>query len=229
MALAAASLALTAGCGGDDDASTDNSSDAGVTVAATATAETSATSSDAASADTAAPSDTTEPAETPASTAPADTGDTAGGVDLFGISDATQRCQAIFPDGEIDSLFGEPWALDASVNDSLGQTVCSWSTTDEAADDLLSAVLTVQVYSGDPIPAANFIDPDIFDEVTMLDGFGQLAFVENTFGNNYYFLDEPIAGSLSYSEIDFENPGSEPRVTDDQELELFRTFHDRVT
>ena len=118
--------------------------------------------------------------------------------------------------------------LEASSNDSLGQTMCTWSTFDEADDDLSSALVTAQVFSGDPVPASNLIDPE--SSTRHHDRWRRrLGVLRGSFGINDCFLDEPIAGSLGYSEFQMGDPELPPRHSPDEITELFRTFHDRVT
>jgi hypothetical protein len=129
----------------------------------------------------------------------------------------------------VTDLFEEPVVPDASVDDSLGQTVCNWSTIDEDPDELTGGVLTAQVFSGDPVPADSQIDPDIFDEVTPIEGVGDEAFSAEDLGTSFDFLDEPVAGSLTFSELDFGDPDAPKRRSHDDIEAQFGTFHDRVT
>lgn len=214
-------LALIVGaCGGDDDADTGTGREATASDGSTSDASTEATPSD----DNTAGPDVSEDESADAGDSDASAADVADGS-----GDPAERCLAIFPTSEVEAFVAEPVQLEADANASLGQLLCTWSTIDEAEDDLTSTVLTVQVFSGDPIPASSFIDPDVFDEVTMIDGVGELAFSEDSFGTSFYFLDDPVAGSLAYSEFDLGTPDAPKRHGYDDVEALFRSFHDRVT
>ena len=86
----------------------------------------------------------------------------------------------------------------------------------------------MQLYSGDPIPAASFFDPTIYDTVTTIDGVGDLAYATDSLGPAFFFVDEPVGGTLSYSEMARGTDDPHLRTADDVE-QLFRTVHDRVT
>jgi hypothetical protein len=144
----------------------------------------------------------------------------------------TQNCDAIFSMAEIEEFFAEPVALTEEVDDSIGQLVCAWESIEDPDDmeDLAFKTLFVQVYSGSPIDAEMFIDPSIYDSVTMIEGIGDLAYsTSEVLGTDYFFYDDPVGGSLSYSEVDMGDVDAPKSHTLEDVEELFRTFHDRVT
>ncbi len=140
-------------------------------------------------------------------------------------------CHDLFSDEDIAELFSEPSVLDTEDSmDSIGQKVCSWTTIDDADDDLASQVLTIQVYSGDPVPGENFYDPSIYGdaEVRQIEGIGDEAYITGETGFATAFLDGDIAGFVDYSPIVFgETDQVEP--TEDQVIDILRRLHDRVT
>ena len=132
---------------------------------------------------------------------------------------------------EIEELFAEAAVLTEETNDSLGQLVCTWETIEDpdSTDDFAFKLLVAQVYSGSSIPASSFFDPSIFEEVVMIDGIGDLAYSADDLGTSFYYVDEPVGGSLSYTEFDLGDSDA-PRLRSRADIEqLFRTFHDRVT
>ncbi len=145
-------------------------------------------------------------------------------------SSAAGSCDEIFSAAEIEELFGEPAALTEDNDESLGMHMCTWETIEDENDmeDLAFKLLITQVFSGSPIPASSFIDPTIFETVTTVEGVGEVAYSTGGLGMDYYFLDEPVGGSLSYTEKDLGSDAPPLRTSEDIE-ELFRTFHDRVT
>ena len=144
---------------------------------------------------------------------------------------ATPNCDTIFSMAEIEEFFAEPSELTEETNDSLGQLVCTWESIEDPDDmeDLAFKTLIVQFYSGTPIDASSFFDPSIFESVTTIEGVGDLAYTADDLGPSYYFVDEPVGGSLSYSEVDMGNVDAPKLHTRDDVEQLFRTFHDRVT
>jgi hypothetical protein len=144
---------------------------------------------------------------------------------------ATPACDAIFSMAEMEEFLAEPVELTEETNDSIGQLVCTWESIEDPDDleDLGFKLLVVQFYSGDPIPAANFFDPDVYESVTTIDGVGDLAFSSGTNGTDFAFVDEPVSGSLSYTEVDMGDADAEPLHTSADVEQLFRTFHERVT
>ena len=98
------------------------------------------------------------------------------GDDTGGGSNGDLTCDEIFTQAEIEEFFGEPAQLSEETTDSIGQLVCDWETIEDPdnLDDLAASIVLAQVFSGDPVPAENFIDPDFFDDVTMLEGFGDV-------------------------------------------------------
>jgi len=207
---ALAVAAIVASCGSSDS----GGNDAAPGSAATATE--SDTSADAATVTEASPS-------TDAATTDAGESADSGG--------ATESCDAIFSMAEVEAFFAEPAALTEDTNDSLGQLVCTWESIEDPNDseDLAFKTLIVQFYSGSPIDASAFFDPSIFESVTTIEGIGDLAYTADDLGPSYYFVDEPVGGSLSYSEVDMGNPDAPKLHTQDDVEQLFRTFHDRVT
>jgi hypothetical protein len=143
----------------------------------------------------------------------------------------TQNCESIFSMAEIEEFFAEPVTLTEDTNDSLGQLVCTWESIEDPDDteDLAFKVLTVQFYSGSPIDASAFFDPSIFDSPAMIDGIGDLAYSSDNSGTDFYFYDDPVGGSLAYSELDMGNVDAPKLHTRDDVEQLFRTFHERVT
>ena len=117
------------------------------------------------------------------------------------------------------------------TTDSLGQLVCTWETIEdpESTEDFAYQLLIVQLYTGVGIPASSFFDPSFFETPVTIDGVGDLAYSNREDGRDFYFVDEPVGGSLSYVEADlgdFDAPKLHSRADIEQ---LFRTFHDRVT
>lgn len=140
-------------------------------------------------------------------------------------------CDTIFSMAEMEEFFAEPVEVTQETNDSLGQLVCTWETIEDPDDleDLAFKLLVVQYYSGSPVPADAFFDPDIYESVTTIEGVGDLAFSAGTLGTDYFFVDEPVGGSLSYTEIDMGDVDA-PKLHPPADVEqLFRTFHARVT
>lgn len=145
---------------------------------------------------------------------------------------ATPNCDAIFSMDEVEEFFAEPVELTEETNDSLGQLVCYWESIEDPDDteDLAFKTLIVQVYSGSPIDASAFIDPSIYDSVTMIEGIGDLAYsTSEVLGTDYFFYDDPVGGSLSYAEVDMGDADAPKLHTAEDVEQLFRTFHDRVT
>ena len=66
--------------------------------------------------------------------------------------------------------------------------------------------------------------------MTTIEGIGDLAYTSGSAGMDYYFVDEPVGGSLT---LHGDRHGRTPtlrRCTRSDDVEqLFRTFHDRVT
>ena len=202
-------IAITA-CGGSDNATSANDQPSSSEPAASQGVPATDDGADAAEVDD-APATTNEPA-------------------TAGVSGGDLMCDDIFSSAEMAEWFGEPAEMTQEATESLGQLVCVWETIEdlEDLDDLAVSIVTGQVFSGDPIPAANFIDPDIFEEVTMLDGLGDVAFYTGETGGGYYFFDDPVAGTLNLTDLDFGDSDA-PALHTSEELEaLFRTFHARV-
>jgi hypothetical protein len=153
------------------------------------------------------------------------------GTESSGAGGDTPDCDAIFSMAEIEEFFAEPVELTEETNDSLGQLVCTWESVEDPDDmeDLAFKLLTVQFYSGSPIDAAAFFDPSIFESVTTIEGVGDLAYSSDLLGTDFYFLDEPVGGSLSYSEVDMGDTDAPKLHTRADVEQLLRTFHDRVT
>ncbi len=101
---------------------------------------------------------------------------------------------------EVEEFFAEPVELTEDTNDDLGQLLSTWESIEDPDDveDLAAQTLFVQFYSGSPIEGSAFIDPAIFDSVTTIDGVGDLAYTPDATPNDYYFVDGPVAGSLSF-------------------------------
>ena len=210
-------VAITACGGGDDTTSTDDRP---------------TTSEPAASEGVQADDDDTETAGTgDAATEDAGTTDSSDAeVESDDPSGGDLTCDDIFGASEIEAWFGEPAEMTEETTDSIGQLVCTWETIEdpENLDDLAVSIVVAQVFSGDPVPAENFIDPDIFDDVTMLDGFGDVAFYTDV-GPSFYFYDDPVAGTVTFTHIDMGDADA-PALHTNEELEaMFRTFHGRVT
>ena len=203
---ALAVAAIAASCGGSDSGGND---------AAPGSAET-ATESDA----------STDAAPVTDASASGDTADQSPDT-----SGATPECDAIFSMAEMEEFFAEPVEQTEETNDSLGQLVCTWESIEDPADseDLAFKTLVVQFYSGSPVEAAAFFDPSIFESVTTIEGIGDLAYTADSLGPSFYFVDDPVGGSLSYSEVDMGNTDAPKLHTTDDVEQLFRTFHDRVT
>jgi len=163
-----------------------------------------------------------------------DSGDSESANTESGDNDSggdTPECDPIFSMAEVEDLFAEPAILTEETNDSLGQLVCTWETIEdpESTEDFGFKLLQVQVYSGSPISASMFFDPSIFESAVMIDGVGDLAYSADDLGTSFYFVDDPIGGSLSYTELDMGNIDA-PKLRSRADIEqLFRTFHDRVT
>lgn len=62
----------------------------------------------------------------------------------------------------------------------------------------------------------------------LTEGIGDLAYATDSLGPAFLFVDDPVGGSLSYSEMAMGTDTPQLRTADDVE-QLFRTFHDRVT
>jgi len=205
-------VVLAMSCGGDDDSAGSGTSGSGEPASAPST---SALSQSTVIGTTASAPTTSAPG--------ADSGTESGA--------GTTSCDAIFSIAEIEELFAEPATLTEETNDSLGQLVCTWETIEdpETTDDFAFKLLVLQLFSGSPISASMFFDPSIFEEAVMIDGIGDLAYSSDDLGTSFYFVDEPIGGSLSYTEIDMGDLDA-PTLHSRADIEaLFRTFHDRVT
>jgi hypothetical protein len=213
--IAAAVLASCGGGDGDEGAAQEADS-AEVSTDATATEADGAAETDAAD-----PTDTTAVATTVAEDEPSD--EPAG--------DETPNCDAIFSMSEMEEFFAEPVALTEETNDSLGQLVCTWESIEDPDDpeDMAFKILVLQFYSGDPIGAASFFDPSIYESVTTIEGIGDLAYTSDELGMTFNFVDEPVGGSLSYTELDMGDVDAPKLHTSADVEQLFRTFHDRVT
>ena len=146
-------------------------------------------------------------------------------------SGSTVNCDAIFSMAEMEEFFAEPVELTEETNDSIGQLVCTWESIEDPDDleDLAFQVLVVQFYSGSPIEASAFFDPTMLESVTTIEGIGDVAYATGTTGMDYFFVDEPVGGSLGYVAMSMgDADASQLRTSDDVE-QLFRTFHERVT
>ena len=144
---------------------------------------------------------------------------------------STVNCDAIFSMEEMEEFFAEPVELTEEANDSVGQLVCTWESIEDPDDleDLAIQSLLVQFYSGSPIEGSAFFDPDLYESPTPIDGIGDLAYATGTAGTDYFFVDDPVAGSLGYLTFDMGAEDSLPTHTPDDVEQLFRTFHERVT
>ncbi len=208
------SMILVMSCGGDDDSTGPGTS--GSAEPASAPSTSALSQSTVAVAGTSASAPTTRDSG-------ADSGTESGA--------GTPTCDAIFTIAEVEELFAEPATLTEDTNDSLGQLVCDWETIEDPDDstDFAFKILLVQVYSGSPVQASAFFDPSIFEEAVMIDGIGDLAYSADDLGTSFYFVDEPVGGSLSYTELDMGDLDA-PTLRSRSDIEaLFRTFHDRVT
>lgn len=212
--------AIIASCGGSDSDSENGAAPGSI---ATESTDDVATTDD--STDGAATTDV-------AITADASDDSTDGESDDADGGGATPNCDAIFSMDEVEEFFAEPVELTEETNDSLGQLVCYWESIEDPDDteDLAFKTLIVQVYSGSPIDASAFIDPSIYDSVTMIEGIGDLAYsTSEVLGTDYFFYDDPVGGSLSYAEVDMGDADAPKLHTAEDVEQLFRTFHDRVT
>ncbi len=195
-----AALLVASACGGDDTASSN-------------------------------PTPSNEPSGGATSAAPSDT----SGATTTGASDeptgGSPACRDLFSDEEVAALFSELAALeDEETLDSIGQTLCTWGTIEDPdnSDDTASQVLTVQVYSGDPVPGASFYDTSSYEEVREIDGIGEKAFATNLGGVTTAFLDGDVAGFVSYFAIAIGDTDQE-EASEDQVIEFLRKLHDRAT
>ena len=220
-----ASAFVLASCGGSDD-------DAAPAAEDTASSESDVDASEAADAETTG--DESAPEENSSASDDSSAGSVAPEASSSEPADDDSSgggsCDEIFSAAEIEELFAEPAQLSEETNEDLGSLMCTWETIEDENDmeDLAFKILVTQFFTGDPIPASSFIDPSIFDTVTTVEGVGDLAFSTGGLGTDYYFLDEPVAGSLSYTEKDLGSDAPPLRTTEDIEA-LLRTFHDRVT
>ena len=146
-------------------------------------------------------------------------------------SGSTVNCDAIFSMAEMEEFFAEPVELTEEANDSVGQLVCTWESIEDPDDleDLAFQVLIVQFYSGSPVEASAFFDPTMLESVTTIEGIGDVAYASGTTGMDYFFVDEPVGGSLGYVAMNMGDAEAEPLRTSDDVEQLFRTFHERVT
>jgi hypothetical protein len=206
VVLTLAVAAIIASCGGSDSG--------GENDAASATGDAETTASTAAS----------EPADSGADVVPDESSDEAAD------SDSTTNCDAIFSMAEMEEFFAEPVELTEETDETLGQLLCTWESIEDPDDleDLAFQILTVQFYSGSPIEASAFFDPTMFESVTTIEGIGDLAYTSGSAGMDYYFVDEPVGGTLSYMETDMGNTDAPPLHTPEDVEELFRTFHERL-
>ncbi len=209
VVLTLAVAAIIASCGGSDGGGEND------VAPATSAAESTETT------------DAAEPTDDDADTAPdesEESSDSSSGGD-------TTNCDAIFSMAEIEEFFGEPAELTEETDDSLGRLLCNWESIEDPddLDDLAFTVLTVQLYSGDPIDASAFVDPSIFETVTTIDGIGDLAFSTDELGLTFAFVDDPLSGVLTYTEADMGDTDAPDLRTADDVEQLFRTFHERVT
>jgi hypothetical protein len=181
------------------------------------------------------PSDTAAPTATARDEATSDeTIDDAAadsGSDDATDSRSTTTCDAIFSMTEIEEFFDEPVELTEESNDDVGQLVCNWETIEnpDELDDLAIQSLLVQFYSGSPIPGSAFFDPTLYESPTPIDGIGDLAYATGTDGMDYFFVDEPVSGSLNYMTFNLGADDDLPMHTAAEVEQLFRLFHDRVT
>ena len=169
--------------------------------------------------------DSSEPAATEGAQAIDDDTESADAdTETDGSSGGDLGCDDVFEAAEMDEWFGEPTEMVADTTDSIGQLVCTWQTIEdpEDLDDLAASIVTAQVFSGDPVPAENFIDPGIFEEVTMLEGLGDVAFFTEAVGQGFYFFDDPVAGTLTFADINLGDADAPALHTPDELEELFR-------
>ena len=204
---------IIASCGGSDDGGDNGAApDSAGTAAPTETAADEATTDE-----TAADEATDEPTESE----PEDASD----------SGSTTNCDAIFSMAEVEEFLGEPAELTEETNDDIGQLVCTWETIEDPDDleDLAVQSLLVQFYSGSPINGSNFFDLDYYDSPTPIDGIGDMAYATGTEGMDYFFVDDPVSGSLNYIRFDLGSDDPQAERTPDDVEQLFRLFYDRVT
>ena len=204
---ALAVAAIVASCGGSDGGGSDG--DAAPDAAETATdsggSSEPATVTDESSSGEAADEDSDATAETP-------------------------KCDAIFSLAEIETFFAEPAELTEETDASPGLLMCTWASIEdsEELEDLGFKTLVVQFYSGGPIQATTLFDPTLFETVTTIEGIGDLAYTADSLGPSFFFVDEPVGGALSYTEMAMGSDAPQLNTADDVE-QLFRTFHGRVT
>ena len=207
-------LAVLAACD-DDDADAGN--DSGTTTTATVVAE----DDDATATATAADSD--EPTAT--ATATPENDDAADGDDdSAGLTGGAlaERCASVFTLDEVAALFGDEAILDEqdSYDDEAAQELSCWWTTDP--ESAQSRTLLVEFYGGGIVAGYNPINPNFYDDVEEVEGIGDQASKAMPPSRVMFaFRDGDTAGLLMHlAEDAWEH--------EDEMLELFRTFHDRV-
>ena len=153
---------------------------------------------------------------------------------MIAVSEAavveSAACHDLFSDDEVSELFSEPAVLDSEeTTDSIGGLVCAWGTIEDPENiaDTAAQVLTVQVYSGDPVPGANFYETSFYENVREIDGIGEEAFVTDLPGVSTGFLDGDVAGFVSYSAIVF-GDSDQVEASEEQVIEFLRKLHERV-
>gem|GEM_PF-6944160 len=158
------------------------------------------------------------------------TGSPAGG--------APSSCDDVLALDEAAALFGEPAMFDdslASSDEALGQLVCVWSTVEDPgdADDLAVRSLTVQLYGGGDVPAADFYAPELtYPDAEPLD-LGEEAYVDvrddAVDAVSVGWLDGDHVGLLSWSSVVMGEADDDPAAVRDAVVAVARTIHDRTS
>jgi hypothetical protein len=208
--------AIIASCGGSDDGGQNGALSDSTDTAAAGSVAGEATTGEATADEATAEDETVDES-------------TESGSDDATDGGSTTSCDAIFSMAEMEEFFGEPAELTEEANEDVGQLVCTWETVEDPDDleDLAVQALLTQFYSGSPINGSNFFDPDLFESPTPIDGIGDVAYATDVPGMDYFFVDDPVAGSLGY--IEFGSDDSQPERTPEDVEQLFRLFYDRVT
>jgi len=104
-------------------------------------------------------------------------------------------------------------------------TVTDAPTSGDESDD--SADASRESRNCEAIFSLVEIEEFFAEAAELTESIGDLAYATDSLGPAFLFVDDPVGGSLSYSEIAMGTDTPQLRTADDVE-QLFRTFHDRV-
>jgi len=163
------------------------------------------------------------------------------GSDSGGDSAAPGSAETATATGAEAATESDASADAATVTD----TPSSGDEADDRADasraspncEAIFSLAEIEEFFAEPVELTEGTDDDLgqllctwvtIEDSEELEDLGDLAYATDSLGPAFFFVDEPVGGSLSYSEMAMGTDAPHMRTADDVER-LFRTFHDRVT